>query len=133
MAAKGANGYWPKEKLEEWGIPTDPVPARWREGLERRWHEENIPGEVRVLLLAAGYDDEGVETAWHSYWHPLGNRLRMYEEWWKDRERVIAVLREQSVEVQLTHPDGGEITMRLPVGSELAGSTGEALAKLGWA
>jgi hypothetical protein len=134
MAAKGANGYWPKEQLLEWGIPVDPVPARWREGLERKWHEEHIPDEVRHPLLAAGYDEEGVETAWRSYWHPLGQRLRMFEVWWKDPEEVRAALRELVVEIELVHPRGAAIVMKVPVDlEELGEHTIATLAKLGWA
>lgn len=131
MAAKGANGYWPKEQLQAWGIPVDPVPARWREGLERKWHEENIPREVRGLLLAAGYDEEGVETAWRSYWHGLG-RFRMYEAYWKDPEEVLAVLRDATAETTLHHPEGGEIVLRVPVEADLAARTIEALGLIGW-
>jgi hypothetical protein len=131
MAAKGPNGYWPKEQLQAWGIPVDPVPARWREGLERKWHEENIPAAVRGLLLAAGYDEEGVETAWRSYWHGLG-RFRMYEAYWKDPEEVLAVLRNATAEVTIVHPEGGEIVMRVPVEAELAARTIDVLATAGW-
>jgi hypothetical protein len=131
MAAKGANGYWPKEKLAEWGIPTDPVPARWREGLERRWHEEHIPEEVRELLDAAGYDEQGIETAWRSVYYGVG-RMRMFEEYWKDPDNVLTQLRAEIVEVRLTHPGGGEITMRLPVTSELAERAIAALEAVGW-
>jgi hypothetical protein len=131
MAAKGENGYWPREKLQEWGIPLDPTPARWREHLERRWHEENIPDIVRSLLVAAGHDDEGVETAWRSVHFGL-SRMRMYEEYWLRPEKVIRWLRAQLSEIILTHPDGGEITLRLPVDAEIAGRTLKALGKIGW-
>lgn len=131
MAAKGANGYWPKEKLVEWGIPTDPVPARWREGLERKWHEENIPAEVADLLLSAGYDETGVQTAWRSYWHGLG-RFRMFEAYWKDPDEVLEVLRQSTSEITLIHPEGGEAVIRVPVEEGLAAKTVRALERLGW-
>jgi hypothetical protein len=131
MAAKGANGYWPKEKLAEWGIPTDPVPARWREGLERKWHEENIPGDVIELLEAVGYDEMGIATAWRSHWHGLG-RFRMFEAYWKDPEQVLEVLRAQTSQTTLIHPGGGEIVLRVPVEAGLAELTIAALGELGW-
>jgi hypothetical protein len=130
-AAKQPNGYWPKDKLQEWGVPTEPVPARWRETLERAWHEQNVPDEVRTLLHSAGYDDEGIETAWRGHWHGLG-RMRMYEEWWKDPENVLDTLRREVRETVFTHPDGGEVVMRYPMDALLAGKTLRALARLGW-
>lgn len=133
LAAKQPNGYWPKEKLREWGVPTDPVPARWRETLERRWHEENVPDEVRVLLYQAGYDDQGIETAWRGHWHGLG-RMRMYEEWWKDPENVLDALQREIRETVLVHPEHeGEVVLRYPMDARLARKTIERLAKLGWA
>jgi hypothetical protein len=131
MAAKQPNGYWPVEKLIGWGVPTDPPPARWRETLERAWHQENVPDEVRTLLHQAGYDDEGIETAWRGHWHGLG-RMRMFEEWWKDPDNVLNVLRREIRETVLVHPTGGEVVLRFPMEAKLAGKTLKALGKLGW-
>lgn len=131
MAAKGENGYWPKEKLQEWGVPTDPVPARWRETLERQWYEQNIPDDVRELLRGAGYDDEGIEAAWRSTWWGMG-RMRMFEEYWKDPQRVLDTLGFQTRETVLEHPHGGELVLRYPMDALVAGQTLKALGELGW-
>jgi hypothetical protein len=130
MAAKQPNGYWPAEKLTEWGVGYPP-PDRWRERLERRWHQENVPDEVRSLLLAAGYDDEGIETAWLGHWHGLG-RMRMFEEWWKDSDNVLRALQREIRETVFLHPAGGEVVLRFPMDAVLAGKTIKALGKLGW-
>lgn len=132
MAAKGANGYWPKEKLEEWGVPVDPVPARWRESLERAWFYEHIPDAVRTLLRQAGYDDEGIDTAWRGHWHGLG-RMRMFEEWWKDPQHVLETLRLEVRETEFVHPTGeGRVLLRYPMDAVIADKTVRALGRLGW-
>lgn len=129
-AAKGANGYWPEDKLAEWGVP-DPPPARWRETLERAYWRNNIPDEVYDLLGDA-YDGEGVRVAWLNPWRGM-KRWRMFEAWWEDPEQVRRALRPPSAEIMLAHIDGaGRIVLKLPMDATIAGAALEALAPLGW-
>jgi hypothetical protein len=120
-AAKGANGYWPEDKLEEWGVPINPTPPNWKDLLERAFWRNNIPAEI-IERLGDAYDEEGIRVAW-----------RMFEAWWDDPEQVRKALRPPSTEIVLAHIDGpARIILKLPMDPTVAAAALEALGPLGW-